>query len=60
MVRYLPVDGKALPAPVKEIILIKYDPDVDFKMEKLPRTEKEFPISKKSGLTGIDIFMMFN
>jgi len=36
MVRYLPVDGKAVPAPVKEIIFIKYDPAVDFEMEKLP------------------------
>jgi hypothetical protein len=39
MVRYLPVDGKAIPTPVKEIIFIKYDPTVDFEMEKLPRTE---------------------
>jgi hypothetical protein len=39
LVRYLPVDGKAVPAPVKEIILIKYDPAVDFEIEKLSRTE---------------------
>ncbi len=39
LVRYLPVEGKALPTPVKEIIFIKYDPAVDFKMEHLPRLE---------------------
>ena len=38
-VKYLPVDGRALPASVKEIIFIKYDPAVDFQMEKLPRPE---------------------
>lgn len=39
IVRYLPVTGKAIQAAVKEIIFIKYDPAIDFEMEKLPRTE---------------------
>ena len=39
LVRYLPVEGKALPTPVKEIIFIKYDPVVDFELEKVPRLE---------------------
>ena len=39
LVRYLPVDGKAFPAPVKELIFIKYDPEVNFEMEKLPRID---------------------
>lgn len=38
-VRYLPVEGEAVPAPVKEIIFIKYDRAVDFEMEELPRIE---------------------
>jgi len=38
-VRYLPVEAKTVPAPVKEIIFIKYDAASDFEMEKLPRTE---------------------
>jgi hypothetical protein len=39
LVRYLPVEGKALPAPVKEIVFIKYDAAVDFEMEQLSRVE---------------------
>ncbi len=38
-VRYLPASGEALPAPVKEIIFIKYDTTIDFKIEKLSGTQ---------------------
>jgi hypothetical protein len=38
-VRYLPIEGKALPTPVKEVIFIKYDPSVDFEMEQLSGIE---------------------
>jgi hypothetical protein len=38
-VRYLPVEGKTLPAPVKEVVFIKYDPAIDFKMEMLSKLE---------------------
>lgn len=38
-VKYLPLKGDALPASVREIVFIKYDPAVDFQMEKLPRPE---------------------
>ena len=38
-VKYLYFRETVTPSPVKEIIFIKYDPDVDFEMEKLPRIE---------------------
>ena len=38
-VRYLPVEGKTVPAQVKEIIFIKYDAASDFEMEQLSGTE---------------------
>jgi hypothetical protein len=38
-VRYLPITGEAVPAPVKEIVFARYDPSVDFEMERLPRAD---------------------
>jgi hypothetical protein len=37
MVKYVPVEGKAVPAPVKEVFFIQYHPEIDFNMERLPR-----------------------
>jgi hypothetical protein len=39
LVKYLPIEGVSVPAPVQEIIFIKYDPEVDFEMEKRPRAD---------------------
>lgn len=39
LVRYIPIESEAIPAPAKAVIFIKYDPTIDFAMEKLPFTE---------------------
>lgn len=39
MVKYLPIEGKALPGKIKETIFIKYDPAIDFEWELVPRAD---------------------
>lgn len=39
LVRYLPIAGETVAAPVQEIIFVRYDPTVDFELEQLLRPD---------------------